>query len=326
MGPSVVDGAVPGGSGPKRPIPLRPEEPAAEAVGRILARMAEVAESNVPGVLADRDPEPLHDLRVAVRRSRSLLGQVRKVFAGRRLAPFERELRWLGTVTGPCRDLDILLRDLGSRRGILDGEAVAGLEELLRRAADERRREHRTLARRLESRRFAAAMERWRGFAARAATPGLAGPRAGEPVLPLAGERILRAHRRLIRHGKGLGEDPPPEALHRLRIDAKKLRYLLELFASLYPAQALRSLIGELKGIQDLLGEHNDAAVQLRWLAVQAGRLPAGMGAARAAVERLEGLLRRRQEELRHGFSRRFAALARPTSRHAYERLFGPDA
>lgn len=318
-------GRTPGDYSSKPRIRLHPGEPAATALRRILGHMVEVAERNVPGVVADLDPEFLHDLRVAVRRTRSLLGQVKGVFPERRLAPLVRELRWLGSITGPCRDLDIFLLDLGSYRSILPEETAAGLEEIVQLAVHDRRLAQRKLARSLATRRFGAAMERWRLLATAEDDPGTSGPHAGRPIRRVAGERILRAHRRLLRHGLGLADDPPAQALHRLRIDAKKLRYLLELFADLYPGKPLNRLVGELKTLQDLLGEHNDVAVQQQRLAGLAGRLEGADAAAVTfvAIGRIEEILERRGEELRHGFAERFERFASGESRRAYARLFG---
>ena len=110
---SLVDEAVtaaggsPGGKAPRAKVELRPEQRADEAVASVLRRMVEIVEANLPGTLADVDSEFLHDLRVAVRRSRSVQRQLSGVFPTEPLLHFRDEFRWLQQATGPARDLDV---------------------------------------------------------------------------------------------------------------------------------------------------------------------------------------------------------------------------
>ena len=129
----------------------------------------------------------------------------------------------------------------------------------------------------------------------------------------------------MIKRGSELGEDPPPEQLHRLRIDGKKLRYLLEFFASLYEPINVTRLVKELKRLQDILGGFNDMTVQQARLLEFAEELMAS-GEARPetvlAMGRLAAAMARRQDELYQGFSSAFAAFASPSSQQRYCSLF----
>jgi CHAD domain-containing protein len=58
----------------------------------------------------------------------------------------------------------------------------------------------------------------------------------------------------------------PDVDLHRIRIHAKKLRYLLEFYRSLFPAPVIESFVKSLKKLQDNLGSFNDLSVQQRML------------------------------------------------------------
>ena len=86
---------------------LEPDERSDRAAGRILPALLEVIEANLPGAVADIDSEFLHDLRVSVRRTRSLQRQLRAAFPAEPLQHFRAEFRWLQRVTGPSRDLDV---------------------------------------------------------------------------------------------------------------------------------------------------------------------------------------------------------------------------
>ncbi len=90
------------------------------AAGQVLLLLLEVAEANVQGVLDDLDTEFLHDLRVSVRRARSVLRELEGVHPPRPWARLRTELKWVQTVTGPLRDLDVQL---------LEWDEVAGPAE-----------------------------------------------------------------------------------------------------------------------------------------------------------------------------------------------------
>jgi CHAD domain-containing protein len=136
----------------------------------------------------------------------------------------------------------------------------------------------------------------------------------------------MKAYSRIIKRGSKLDDDPPAEALHRLRIDAKKLRYLLEFFASLYPDTIISNMVKELKRLQDILGGFNDMEVQQRRLAELADQLMAAGGARSGtlfAMGRLAHVMAGRQEQYRHAFSERFASFASKDSQRLYRETFG---
>lgn len=246
-------------------VPLSPDLPAGEASLLILRRLLASAEANLAGAVADLDAEFLHDLRVAVRRARSALGQLREALDQNAFAPLREELRWLGQVTGACRDMDVFLADLAKYSVELGETTAAQLGPLLDHLREERQRHHLELQTALTSARVRRTLALWGRLTRpprRSQPPGL----ASQPVAEFAAVRVRRAFKRLRRHAHQLSPQARQEELHRLRIDGKKLRYLLEFFSSLWgPAGA--SLIRQLKELQDALGSYNDLAVQERRLA-----------------------------------------------------------
>ena len=101
--------------------------PAGEALRRICRLQLDAFERHRPGARIGRDPEELHDLRVAVRRTRSALGEFRAFFPQATVARLRGELRWLGEVTGPVRDLDVYLEILPDYQRLLPAEAAGAL-------------------------------------------------------------------------------------------------------------------------------------------------------------------------------------------------------
>ncbi|MGH9182061.1 MAG: CHAD domain-containing protein, partial [Acidimicrobiales bacterium] len=82
-------------------------EPALDGVRRVLDHLAATMEANWQGTVDELDAEFLHDLRVAVRRSRSVLAESKWVLASAVRDRYREGFGWLGTATGPARDLDV---------------------------------------------------------------------------------------------------------------------------------------------------------------------------------------------------------------------------
>jgi CHAD domain-containing protein len=319
---AAARGRLPGDYSSKLDIPLEPGRRSDLALIEILLDLLATLEANVDGTIADHDTEFLHDLRVAARRTRSALSQLRGVLPGELTRPFNAELKWLGGVTGPLRDLDVYLLEMPVYRSMLPDHAAADLEPLEGLIGAARRRAHRTVVRALGSARFADLVTGWRSTLETFAP--LDDPIAERPVAALAGERIAKAYRRILKKGRRLDDDPPAEALHRLRIDAKKLRYLLEFFKNLYPADAIAGRIKELKRLQDILGGFNDMEVQRHRLEEFAEALhqEAAVDASTLlTLGRLAGTLEQRQEAFRLAFHDAFAEFSSRPVRDAYAEL-----
>jgi CHAD domain-containing protein len=300
------------------------EQRAEEAARRILGHLLAALCTRVDGVLADADTEYLHDLRVAARRTRSALAQLKGVLDGDEANAVGNELKWLGSVTSPCRDIDVFLLEMDAFRGQL-GTAAGDLAPLRRMLVRDRRKALGRVRRALSSARFARLIDTWDRLVSTAPEPGPERPNATRPIVDVAGERILKAYRRMVNRGTCVSDDAPPEMLHRLRIDGKKLRYLLEFFASLYEPGTVNRLVKQLKQLQDILGGFNDMTVQQARL-VEFARELAGSGEAGpetlVAMGRLGAAMARRQDELYQRFAGAFASFASPRSRRRYESLF----
>jgi CHAD domain-containing protein len=277
-------------------VRLAHDQRADAAAAAVLRRLLAVLVDNVEGTIAARDDEYLHQLRIAVRRSRTVQRQLAGVFPTLELPGFRSEFRWLQQATGEARDLDVYLRDLDELRDLLPRAFRADLEPL--RPVLERRRlrarEQMTLA--LRSRRAAELLADWDALLESLVERSLEDrPSGGLPVGAVVGERIQKVYRAIVRGGYAVDASSPPEAYHTLRKQGKELRYLLELFGvTLYDDGVVTPLVRSLKAVQDVLGRHQDREIQvmmLRAVAEDVAPEPGG-GAACVAmgvlVERLE--------------------------------------
>ena len=93
--------------------------PAIDDLRALLERQRKAIERSEPGVRDGADPEDLHRFRVATRRSRAMIRASRPLVRDQ-LAALDRELRWLGSATGPVRDLDVLIEHLRELEPSLD--------------------------------------------------------------------------------------------------------------------------------------------------------------------------------------------------------------
>jgi CHAD domain-containing protein len=206
------------------------------------------------------DTEFLHDLRVAVRRTRSALKLAGDALPRGLADEFAGEFRWLGDLTTPMRDLDTYLLGFDEMAGELAEADPADLAPLRAYVRRQRVAERRALVRGLRSARFTSLCDRWRAALTEivdAKPPRRARRTAGA----LAADRIARAYRRVAQRAAAVHPGSPPEALHDLRKRCKELRYVLDLFADVCRPVPYRALIRELKIVQDRLGEFQDAEV-----------------------------------------------------------------
>ena len=303
-----------------QPYVLSPGDRTDDSVRKILCRLFGALRSNVDGVIVDADIEFLHDFRVANRRTRTALSQTKDVVPPLVIDTFLPEFKWLGDVTGPCRDLDVMLLKMDGYQhpSKTDDGALGSLEIFMR----EKRRVEKGLVRAaLQSERFQRLFEGWRQFLDTGGEEEFWPPLASSPIIELAAPRIFKAYRRTRKRGSGVGVEAPAALLHRLRIDSKKLRYLLEFFSDLYPGTTVPQLIRELKQVQDILGDFNDTVVQLAFIREFAKQNTASAETL-VAVDRLTELITERQRKLRSEFGERFELFASDESRKLYRKTF----
>ena len=159
-------GGSPAGTSAKIDVPLEADERTDRAAVRVLMRLLEVMDDNLPGTLADTDSEFLHDYRVAVRRTRSVQRELAGAFEPGPLAAMRTEFRWLQQVTGDSRDLDVYVLDFESMRALLPESMRADLDPLLTVLHGRRLLARREMVRALRSPRADAVRADWEALLA----------------------------------------------------------------------------------------------------------------------------------------------------------------
>jgi CHAD domain-containing protein len=307
-------------------VPLEPHQRADGAAVAVLLRLLEVIEANLDGAIADLDSEFLHDLRVSVRRSRAVQRQLKRVFPPDPLARFRAELRWLQQVTGESRDLDVYVLEFEKMRALVPEAMRGDLEPVLELLRGHRLAARREMASALRSERAVSLLADWRGFLhGLESLPDGDRPAAARPIAPVAGKRIRRVYRRMVKLGRAIDESSPAHEYHELRKKGKELRYLLELFgAPLYPKDVVKPMVKSLKALQDVLGRHQDREVQIAMLASLRDEV-AGVRGGPAALVGIGALVQRlRDDEVdaRTAFAERFDKFASKSQRKLVKATF----
>jgi CHAD domain-containing protein len=241
------------------------------------------------------------------------------------VARFAAEFKWVGDLTTPTRDLDVHLLDFEETAQTLQAAKPDDLEPFRAYLKQRRTKEYRALVRGLRSPRFVSLLQDWRAAltkirdnskrakAGTTARSGQSARTAGETAGTLAAERTRRAFAKVAKRGAAITPASPHDSLHDLRKRCKELRYALEFFAPLHDPVAYGKVVGDLKRLQDCLGEFQDTEVQIgeiRGLATSmqaAGEAPA---VTLLAMGEVTAGLAVRQQRARADFERRFAAFA----------------
>lgn len=307
-------------------VPLERGMRADHASLLVCRRLADIVEANLPGTLGDIDTEFLHDLRVAVRRTRSVLKEMKGVLPSEAAARARVDLKWMQAVTGPTRDLDVQLHEWPQLVAPVSPAMAADLPPLYGLLQRHRAAAYRTMCRQLRSRRYREAWAAWRALLDEPLTGGDArsGPRAGMPVDELAGRRIASVYQAMVKLGSAIDSHSPPEALHDLRKRGKELRYLLELFGGLWPPHTVQPLVSTLKDLQEVLGRFQDDAIQttrLRELGPELAAAPGGTDSL-IALGLVIDTLAANQHEARKAFAQRFAPFAASKTRKLVKATF----
>lgn len=252
------------------PAPVKASTPPLSADMSVEDAFAAVAlhclahlQDNEIGLLAGRDPEYLHQARVALRRLRSAFRVFDAAMPGLRSARILDELKPVGRLLGEARDVDVFALETLPRAGSAQQAGVAALH---RRAHNARRRATAAV-------RAAIAAPEYPAMMLRLAQAISAGQRRSETARPAAADvTLLKFATKLLSHryaraqkcGRRMSQFGLAD-FHRLRIRVKRLRYAIEFFLPLIEHKAQRTLRALIE-LQELLGRLNDDATAWRLL------------------------------------------------------------
>jgi CHAD domain-containing protein len=213
------------------------------------------------GVRTGEDPEAVHQARVATRRIRSTLRTFSKLLDEEWTDRLRDDLKWLADLLGEVRDTDVLLERFEDHLAALPADDAKAGRRLVARLADQRDQARRRLLGAMAQEKYAVLLD---DLVAAAAAPALL-PGADRPAVEVMPPLVTKPWKRLRKEVRKAGDDPPDEALHQIRIRAKRARYAAEAVEPVFgtPAEDFADAIADL---QDVLGDHQDAVVGEGWL------------------------------------------------------------
>jgi CHAD domain-containing protein len=265
------------------------------------------------GTIAGEDPEELHDMRVATRRQRAALRIVQPHLRKKAIRPVRDGLRALAGALGAVRDLDVMLAaaaDYQSKLPAAERPAFQGLLDSWARTRDAARAK---MLEHLRGRAYADFKQQYAKFLD-APPASERAPEDGEIPHPALVAHVLPAeiwsHYGDMRAFDPMLPSASVETLHALRVEGKRLRYVLEFFREVLDPCVAKP-IASIVALQDHLGELQDAVVAIRLAgAFLSSPTAAAAPAAAAAATRYIATRRTRIEALRRGLGRPWRSLS----------------
>ena len=317
----------PGDYSPKPAFKLKPDMQSAEATRHILRATLSVIQRNAPMIHHDLDTEFLHDFRVGIRRTRSVLSRIKGVYPAQITDRFKRDFKIIANQTNALRDLDVYLLSQDHYRSMLPESLQPGIEPVFDYLRQKRAHAFQATLTMLDDPLYRQTIEDWTTFLDTPNANIADAPNAAVPIAELARSRIRKINKQVIKLGEQALADEQEGNLHDLRIASKKLRYLIEFFADLLPSAQVRQLTKRLKKLQNALGEFNDLCVQEAYLLNLAEEMAlTGQLSPQPylAIGALIGALAQRRGSVRSLCRTRFARFAATVDTKAMRALFTP--
>lgn len=269
-------------------------------------------------------PEGVHQMRVATRRIRAICRAFGHVLPGKRFLAFNKQFKWLAGVLGEVRDIDVYQENLKGYAAEISDDDAAQLTDYHDHLQRRRRLAREKLVECLGGRRYAKLKHRFARVLGRGPSRAARKAAGGTTIAAAAAQFIGKQHQRVLRDGRAITDDSPEAALHRLRIQCKRLRYLFEIFQPIY-GKPLKSPIKRLKSLQAVLGDLQDAHVATQQLRAFAEQVPARAG-SRGLLLALGQLISAQQQHAaahRKAFEKAWKKFDRGVSRKKLIKVLG---
>jgi len=248
----------------------RRQEPITDACLRIIQTQLERLQELEGDARVGADPESIHKLRVAVRRLRSAMRLLRPYYSAKKLQQLRAPLDMVAAPLGEVRDLDVALEPLRAYLGTLPEERRRALDPLVWDWTQRRRLAQRSVTEFLDHADYRRGLAQLRSFAC--ADAAARGGRVCDSL-----PAMLWTHYGAVRRFEPSMQDAPLLVLHELRIEVKRLRYLLEFFEDILE-DGVTGLIKQLADFQGKLGDLHDAGTRgdlvASYVAAQIQQLP----------------------------------------------------
>ncbi|MGB5424448.1 MAG: CHAD domain-containing protein [Desulfobacterales bacterium] len=316
---------IPGSYSSKLNLELDPEMRSDEATKIILRSLLKVIKTNEAHIEKDLDTEFLHDYRVAVRRTRSALGQIKNVFPKETASRFKKDFSFLGKLSNQLRDLDVYLLKKDSFKAMIPSILRDDIDPLFDYLRNKRSKALKQVIRSFRSNKYRRILQGWEKFLKEPQKDAPTTSNADLSILTLAQKRIYKQYGSIVNASNRILENIDDEKLHSLRIECKKLRYLMEFFSCLFPYKKMNVLIAQQKKLQNKLGDFNDLCVQQEYLLNISEELSATTKKNKrvlVSIGCLIGSLDREMRVVKKSMFKTFTNFVSPTNERLFRELF----
>jgi len=315
----------PGINASKAPVKLHPDNTILDSARELLLSTLAVIHANETWIPKNIDTEFLHDYRVAIRRTRSILARLQGILPPEELLTYKQAFRELGQRTNDLRDQDVYLLEADRFRELLPPAMRSSLNLFFTDLRNRHKKELRSFSRHIASEKHRRFLQEWESFlrSDHPSDPGTT-PDARCITSDIAVSSIRKAWKKVLRHGRTTSPEATDTELHALRLDCKKLRYLLEFYSSLFPLKTLRRVVRQLKNLQDNLGLFVDLSIQQDYLDTYLSSLECEEESLRlaASIGGLLTALHHERETVRKEFHERFEKFDRTETQTMFNELF----
>jgi triphosphatase len=281
-------------------VEIAADMPAKAAFQSIASACLKQIVANKPAVLA-RDSEGIHQMRIGLRRLRAAISLFSEIAVDAKAAVIKTELKWLTSELGSAREFEVFLTKVVAPLQKQHAR-LAGMRSLSRDLADRREAAIARATEAISSQRF---RDLTLNVAAWLETGGWREPRNGParkrgeaPIGIVAGSQLQRRWKKIRKRGRALAK-LDSHARHKLRIQAKKMRYATEFYEAVFSGRKTqkrrRAFLSALKDMQDCFGELNDIVVHEK-LTTGIANAPIGRSPKRAPRAFAAGLLSGHEE------------------------------
>ena len=265
-----------------------------------VSSLADVIEANKEAILqGDKDSERLHQLRVALRKLRSIVALLAKELVITEAQELGKLAKDVMKRTNEARDLDVYLEWIALyEEEVLPKALAQNLLAIKKYLEQKRHKAYEKLYETLQSKDFALLLERLRQF-------GNTYPNQKYPAIVLGKKMVLKQMHTLLKKAFLLSSKSASHKYHLVRIEIKKLRYLVEFFTPVFEQKKFAKTLAHIKQLQNILGEHQDTIVQIEYLK----HLHDLSTKEQETLEFLFSYLKRKAKKLRKKFRKRIPTI-----------------
>ncbi len=241
--------------------PLHPSMTAIDGYLSVLCNLIDEIDIHRKETLVTAEPEPLHQLRIAIRQARSVLRESRKVMPADIAHAMAKDLAWLSSITGDVRDLDTLVEHWPVYERMVEPRDVNRLQVVIREICFRQMELRREMCAQLNSQRAITLINEWQVQLIDGTGFGRDAPASCEALTDVVARRLSKAHRQLVQDCRRIDAKSSDDDIHALRKDAKRIRYLAQGFSGVFTPKNEDSILPRLLHLQDTLGEFQDLRI-----------------------------------------------------------------